>query len=227
MDKLNNLNKLNDFKIYSVEDKEFLEFGRVIHFNSKSRLIEKLSAFPIGDSGCVYEAGRDEFEDDDIKKELSPYFGCMDLQIGYCSGANSELGAMEWHDCNEVNVAIKDCILFLGSINDFDEQNRFDTAKAKAFYFKEGQAIVVNARTLHYAPAKVSDEGFSIIVALEKGTNLDLEESDKVAISNSNDEIVHFLTNKNKYLITHKDLDALVQDGVSANVIGKNLVVKY
>ncbi|MBK5200276.1 MAG: DUF4867 family protein [Spirochaetaceae bacterium] len=227
MDKFKELSKLNNFKIYGVEDSEFIPYGRIIDFPSKSLLIEKLSTFKISSTGCTYEASRAELEIAKAIDEISPYFGCMDIQIGYCSGANSELGAMEWHDCNEVNVAIKDCILFLGSINDFDKNNHFDTSKAKAFYFKQGQAVVVNARTLHYAPAKVSDEGFSIIVALEKGTNLDLSANDKLAIEKTYDEFTHFLANKNKYLITHKELKDLVDNGIKPYVVGENLKVKY
>lgn len=227
MTKLEELNKLNNFKIYSVKDSEFIHYGRVIDFPSKELLIEKLSAFKIQSSGCMYEASRKELELENTIAEIAPYFGCMDIQIGYCNGSNSVLGAMEWHDCNEVNVALTDCILFLGLITDFDINNHFDTSKAKAFYLKKGQAILVNARTLHYAPAKVIDEGFSIIVALEKGTNLELSSKDKFAIAKTNDIFTQFLANKNKYLITHKELKDLINNGIKPYVVGENLKVKY
>ena len=71
--------------------------------------------------------------------------------------------------------------------------------------------------TLHYCPCQTSDNGFSIVVLLPKGTNTPLEEviDDKLVVM------------KNKWLICHKDSKSDVEKGVYPGIYGVNHKINY
>ena len=122
------------------------------------------------------------------------------------------LGALEWHKCSEVNIAVTDLILLLGDVRDIEEGNKYNSAKVKAFRVKKGQAIEVYATTLHFCPIETDKSGFGCVVGLLKGTNTDLEFA-------SEDKL---LFRKNKWIMAHNDNQALLNRGVVGGIYGEN-----
>ncbi len=199
-------------KIYSVNDKEFAQFGRVLDINT-AEIIAVADKIEKPAEGSIYEAGRDDFEALPIKDEIQEAcFGCMDTQLGYCYGHSHQLNALEWHTCSEVNVAVNDLILLLGDRRDLEEGNRFNSANVKAFRLSRGEAIEVYATTLHFCPIEVEKSGFGCVVGLLKGTNTPIEKpaSDPLIFRN------------NKWIIAHEDNTALIERGVVAGIYGEN-----
>ena len=74
-------------KIYSIHDKEFLQYGEVAecpffgHFEAQSQKIA------VPETGCSYMAGVPAFETEETLLYYRKLFGDMDVQIGYCWGA--------------------------------------------------------------------------------------------------------------------------------------------
>lgn len=199
-------------KIYSVNDKEFAQFGRVLDINT-AEIIAVADKIEKPAEGSIYEAGRDDFEALPIKDEIQEAcFGCMDTQLGYCYGHSHQLNALEWHTCSEVNVAVNDLILLLGDRRDLEEGNRFNSANVKAFRLSRGEAIEVYATTLHFCPIEVEKSGFGCVVGLLKGTNTPLEKP----ASNP------LIFRNNKWIIAHEDNTALIERGVVAGIYGEN-----
>ena len=213
------LNKLREknpnFKIYSVNDKEFNEFGRVLKLDSAS-LIEKAEAIEKPEAGIVYTASVPELEADGIFQTLQDdYYGQLPIQVGICLGHSSRLNALEWHTASEINVAITPLVLMLGRRQDMVD-GKFDSADVKMFYLEKGEAVEVYATSMHYAPCKVEDSGFSCIVVLPKGTNtaLDKKGEDKT------------LRAKNKWLIAHVENERLISGGAAVGIFGENYELK-
>lgn len=199
-------------KIYSVNDKEFNRFGKVLNLDT-AEIVRVGEGVAMPESGSAYIASLDAFECLKIKQTIqNECFGGIDAQIGYCYGFNDTLNALEWHKCSEINVAVTDIILLLGDIRDLENGNRYDSSKVKAFRVKKGEAIEVYATTLHYCPIQTSDDGFGCVVALIKDTNTPLE-------SKSDDKL---LFAKNKWLISHVDNESLIKKGAFAGVYGEN-----
>lgn len=199
-------------KIYSVNDAEFKQFGRVINLDA-DELIKTAEKIPLPDSGASYKASVDEFEKLAIKETIKDnYFGGMPTQIGYCWGHSNQMNALEWHTCSEINIGITDLILLLGDVRDIEDGNQYNSDNVKAFKLKKGEAIEVYATTLHYCPIEVSKDGFGCIVGLLEGTNtaLDTPVEDKRIFA------------KNKWLIAHNDNKALIDRGACAGIYGPN-----
>ena len=97
------------------------------------------------------------------------------------------------------------------------KDNTIDTSKFKAFYVPQGTVLECYATTLHYGPCQVEEQGFGWIVALPKGTNTELE-------GEYEDKL---LWAKNKWLISHVENKALVEQGAVAGVTGINFKIKY
>ena len=199
-------------KIYSVHDKEFKQFGRIVDVDV-TELLSVAQKVEMPESGSKYEPSLEEFEKLEIKKYFqSEIFGQMPMQLGFCWGYNDTMNALEWHTCSELNVATDDLILLLGDIRDIEDE-RYDSSKIKAFELKKGETIEVYATTLHFCPIhKDAKKGFGCVVGLGTGTNtlLDTEKKDK------------FLFKKNKWLIAHEDNADLISHGVVGAIFGKN-----
>lgn len=199
-------------KIYSVHDKEFKQFGRVIDVDV-TELLAVAKKIEMPENGSKYEPSLEEFEKLEIKQYFqSEIFGQMPMQLGFCWGYNDTMNALEWHTCSEINVATDDLILLLGDIRDIEDE-RYDSSKIMAFELKKGETIEVYATTLHFCPIhKDAKVGFGSVVGLGKGTNtpLDTDKKDK------------FLFKKNKWLIAHEDNADLISRGVVGAIFGEN-----
>jgi len=205
--------------IKKIEDIEFKKYGQVLKNYDCEELIKKMKTTPLPND-VIYEPSIDELENLKIAEELRiREFGELPIQIGYCNGNNYLLNAVEYHRSSEINVAVTDLILILGSEQDIEKDYSYDTAKMEAFMIPAGTIIEVYATTLHYAPCNVNDDGFKCVVVLPRDTNLQL----KSQIKKSGEDMLLFA--RNKWLIGHKDTN-LGEQGAFIGLKGQNISIK-
>ena len=208
-------------KIYSVNDPEFREYGRVINNVDFTELVEAMKKTPLPE-GVVYEPSVAELEALPVYEALSTTtYGEMPIQIGYCNGHNSKLNALEYHRDSEINVAATDAILMLGLMKDVQPDFTYDTANVKAFLVPAGTAVEVFATTLHYAPCGVDGNGFQVAIVLPKGTNYPLKNARPRAVGTTTDNEDCLITATNKWLIGHAE--GGLDEGSFLGLVGKNL----
>lgn len=94
----------------------------------------------------------------------------MPIEVGTCSGQNLKLTGVEYHQGSETIIAITDCILILGRLQDVDKYT-YDTSLMEYFYIHEGECLELYSTTLHYAPCQIDQTGFAIICILVRDTN--------------------------------------------------------
>lgn len=205
--------------IKKVTDSEFRKYGRILKNYDCSEIIEKMKNTPLPND-VIYEPSIKELEELKINEDLTEReFGGLPIQIGYCNGNNYMLNAVEYHRSSEINIAVTDLILLIGSQQDINDDFSYDTAKIEAFLVPAGTIIEVYATTLHYAPCNADKEGFKCVVVLPKDTNLPLEKE----VEKSGEDALLFA--KNKWLIGHKDTD-LGGQGAFIGLIGENISLK-
>ena len=205
--------------IKSVTDKAFKKYGQVLKNYDCTEIIEKMKSTPLPDD-VIYEPSIEELEKLSIAKELQDReYGELPIQIGYCNGNNYMLNAVEYHRSSEINIAVTDLILLIGSQQDIEDDYSYDTAKIEAFKVPAGTIIEVCATTLHYAPCNANENGFRCVVVLPRDTNLPLENE----ISKSGEDALLFA--RNKWLIGHKDTD-LGEQGAFIGLKGENISLK-
>lgn len=205
--------------IKSVFDKEFKKYGQVLKNYDCSEIIERMKSTPLP-SDVIYEPSIKELEELEIAKELrDKEFGELPIQIGYCNGNNYLLNAVEYHRTSEINIAVTDLILLLGSQQDINDDYTYDTSKIEAFKVPAGTAIEAYGTTLHYAPCNANEDGFKCVVVLPRDTNLPLENS----VEKVNEDALLFA--RNKWLIGHKDTN-LESQGAFIGLVGENISIK-
>lgn len=203
-------------KIYNVTDKEFAEYGKVITGYDVNEIVETLDKKTPSPEGVEYVAEEPLLQGLSINKIIGNIlFGGMPYQMGYCNGKNTKLNCLEYHRDSEFNLGSTDFILLLAKMSDIVDY-KFDTSKVKAFYVKKGQLVEVYATTLHYAPCSAKKrEGFKVLVALPKGTNVGKAE----ATGKFFEDKLLFATNK--WLIAHQSASE-VKDGAYVGLVGEN-----
>lgn len=202
-------------KIYSVEDPEFAEYGRILDAGCLSSLSKALAAQPIPENGNHYEASIDELESVECMNYFQEtVFGQMPIQAGYCNGHGYTLNAFEYHKCSEVNFSTTGLVLLL-ALPRYLKDGKIDSSNTAAFYLPAGIAVEIYPLVMHFAPCRVKESGFNCLVVLEKGTNSTIELSGKDPL----------LWMKNKWLTCHKDSP---QAGLGAfqGVSGENITLK-
>lgn len=188
-------------QIQKVTDASFKKYGRVLtgEYNVDA-LIEKMQQMPCPDDAVVYVPSEKELEALPVMKDFTDsLYGGLPIQIGYCNGNNHLLNAVEYHRSSEINVAATDLILLIGSEQDIEEDDTYDTANIEAFLVPKGTVIDVYATTLHYAPCSVDGANFRCVVVLPKDTNLDL------VVKPEGVKEDKLLVARNKWLIAHPD----------------------
>ena len=203
-------------KIYSVNDPEFREYGRVVTGYDLTELLEGMMKTPCPE-GTIYVPGDPELEKLAVSKQLEKaMYGFIPIQVGYCNGHNHKLNALEYHRSSEINIGATDFYLILGRQADVTDEYTFDTSTCKVFYAPKGTAVEVFATSLHYAPCNTGDNGFRVVIVLPRGTNYDLEEA------HAGGEDAH-LTAKNKWLIGHPE--GGLPEGSPMGLIGENITI--
>ena len=201
-------------QIHSVHEAVFASYGRFIE-DDTTEICAAAEKLPFPEEGSRYMAAEASLEATEFAKRLrEEYCGQLDEQVGICYGHSNRLNALEWHTCNEFNVAVRPLVLLLAKRGDMDEKGRLDAAKVKAFYLAQGEMIEVYSDTLHFCPCEVTTDGFSSIVGLQRDTNLPLQ-----------DRKQELLWARNKWLIAHEDNAPLVARGAVPGIYGENWTI--
>lgn len=205
-------------KIYSVFDKEFAPYGKVIEGFDVSELISAMEKIALPESGVAYEPAIPSLEActavfDDMRDHV---YGGMPVQLGMCWGHNTKLNCLEYHRDSEINIGTGDFILLVAKADDIVDW-KLDTSKVMAFKAPAGALVEVYATTLHYAPCHVSaSEGFRVAIVLPRGTNTQKPEYQPKSFEDT------ILTARNKWLIAHADADE-AKNGAYVGLVGENI----
>lgn len=211
-------------KVKQVTDTSFRKYGKIltgIDFSEIYNVLEEMD-YP---EDVEYAASFGPLEEPEFRQKLSnTLYGELSVEIGYCSGHNKMLNALEYHRSSEVNVAVTDIILLLGHQSDITEDFTYDTAQLEAFFVPAGTAVELYATTLHYVPigTKENDYAFKMGVVLPFGTNFPLgvtlgAEAEKEKLPEEK-----LLFAKNKWLIAHEESG---EEGAFIGLTGKNISV--
>ena len=124
-------------KIQNVSDAAFKKYGKVITGLDCSDIIAAMAETPCPEN-VVYVPGAESLESCASAKDIAyTLYGGMPVQIGYCNGNNHKLNGLEYHRDSEVNIAVTDLILLIGSEQDI-ENGKYDTSKVEAFLVPAG-----------------------------------------------------------------------------------------
>lgn len=211
-------------KVKQVTDTSFRKYGKIltgIDFSEIYNVLEEMD-YP---EDIEYAASFGPLEEPEFRQKLSnTLYGELSVEIGYCSGHNKMLNALEYHHSSEANVAVTDIILLLGQQSDITEDFTYDTAQLEAFFIPAGTAVELYATTLHYVPigTKENDYAFKMGVVLPFGTNFPLgitlvAEAEKEKLPEEK-----LLFAKNKWLIAHEESG---EEGAFIGLTGKNISV--
>ena len=205
-------------KIYSVNDPEFREFGKVLEGYDTNELIAAMNAVEMPADGVAYEPWIDSLEKCGIFKSLeNNAFGGMPIELGMCWGHNKSLNCLEYHRNSEINIGATDFVLLLAKQEKIID-GVLDTADVKAFRAPAGAVVEVYATSLHYAPCQTEDGGFRVAIVLPRNTNTDLAKGD---IIDSEDKT---LWARNKWLLAHAD-SAEAKLGAYIGLKGENISI--
>ncbi len=217
MTELEKLRALNPkLPLYSVYDAEFQLYGRVLDLGDTEELFAALSETKIPESGNCYVASDKALESVFAMRRIKNVFGGMEIQAGYCNGHGYTLNALEYHKCSEVNFTTSGLVLLLALPQDMNG-GAVDSASVKGFYLPKGTAIEVYPKVLHFAPCRISNDGFRCLVVLEKGVNSPLGETCAPA---SDEDRLLFM--RGKWLLCHPDSPQAKQ-GAFCGISGKNI----
>ena len=211
-------------KVKQVTDTSFRKYGKIltgIDFSEIYNVLEEMD-YP---EDVEYAASFGPLEEPEFRQKLSnTLYGELSVEIGYCSGHNKMLNALEYHRSSEANVAVTDIILLLGHQSDITEDFTYDTAQLEAFFVPAGTAVELYATTLHYVPigTKENDYAFKMGDVLPFGTNFPLgvtlgAEAEKEKLPEEK-----LLFAKNKWLIAHEESG---EEGAFIGLTGKNISV--
>ena len=204
-------------KIYSVLDKEFIPYGKILEGYDTAELVAAMNDIALPAEGTAYEPGIASLEACSIYNDFRDRaYGGMPVQLGMCWGRNTKLNCLEYHKDSEVNIGTDDFILLLALESEI-EDGKIDSSKVKAFKAPAGVPVEVYATTLHYAPCHVdAKKGFRTAVVLPRGTNTYVP-----VISSGNFED-GLLRARNKWLIAHADAPE-ASDGAYVGITGENI----
>ena len=205
--------------IYSVNDPEFIPYGKVIEGLAVDELLEMLDEIaPLPEEGTLYVPEQPELMALDVEADFwDRIYGGMPIQMGWVSGRNTKLNCLEYHRDSEVDLGTEDFILLLGQRAEIEEDGKFDTARVKAFMVPAGVAVELYATTLHFAPCAAGPgQSFKVLVVLPRGTNTAKPEF----IPKCREDM--FMTARNKWLLAHPD-SPQAKKGAAIGLKGPNI----
>lgn len=203
-------------KIYSVLDKEFAPYGKVLTGYDVSGLVKALDEKTPLPDGVEYVMSCADLEYTDAFGVLqNNAYGGMPIQLGYCNGHNTKLNCLEYHRDSELNIGSTDFILLLAKADDIVD-GKLDTSKVMAFKAEKGQVVEVYETSLHYAPCSAKKgEGFKVVIVLPKGTN------GAVPAFTAYNEEDKWMTACNKWLLAHEE-SSEAKSGAYVGLTGVN-----
>ena len=208
-----------DIPIHDVNDPAFLPYGRVLSLKDPETLSAALSECAIPETGNRYIASEPVLENvPEISRFRRIIFGEMPVEAGYCNGRGCRMNAMEYHRCSEVNYTTTGLVLLLALPEQLRDRS-LDSSEIVGFYLPPLTAVEIWPRVLHFAPCRVTADGFNCLVVLERGTNDALEKVDTKA-----DGEEALLWKKNKWLICHPE-SPQASNGAFVGITGENLTI--
>jgi hypothetical protein len=221
------LRRLNaELRFIETEDREFSEYGRAVDFPGLPRLVDRaFDLVPIDLSANRYVASVKELEALEESAPLAEFFGGIAPQVGFVAGPNDRMNGLEYHKSPEILVALTDQALLLGRFEDLGPDFSFDSSKLVCLYVPRGRALELKPLVLHYSPCTVADSGFKSLIALPKGTNEGLP--DNLGIDPTAKGERRLLFSRNKWLIVHREREALIEKGAFPGIRGKNYSIRY
>ncbi|MBP5491686.1 MAG: DUF4867 family protein [Clostridiales bacterium] len=204
-------------KIYSVLDKEFAPYGKVLTGYDTTALLKALDEKTPLPDGVEYVMSCAALEYTDAFGVLqNNAYGGMPIQLGYCNGHNTKLNCLEYHRDSELNIGSTDFILLLAKADDIVD-GKLDTSKVMAFKAEKGQVVEVYETSLHYAPCSAKKgDGFKVVIVLPKGTNGSVP-----ALTAVNEED-KWMTACNKWLLAHEE-SSEAKSGAYVGLTGVNI----
>ena len=135
MDNLQKLQAANPhIQIHTIHEAAFRRYGSVIQEDT-SAFCAAAETIPFPETGSKYVASTPELDEIPAAAKLrEDHCGGLDEQIGLCWGHSNRLNALEWHTCNEFNIAVRELVLLLAKREDLDEDGRLNADKVQAFY---------------------------------------------------------------------------------------------
>lgn len=163
-------------RMYAVTDPLFSEYGRVIEGADTTQLHAALSKTPIPAEGNMYRASEPTLEETDMTAWIKDaVYGRMPIQMGFCNGRGYTMNALEYHKCGEVNYSTTGCLLLMARQSDL-KNGRLHSDDVVGFYLPAGVLVEVRAEVFHFAPCRISEDGFNCLVVLEEGVNAEFTE---------------------------------------------------
>ena len=119
MDNLQKLQAANPhIPIHTIHDAAFRRYGSVIQEDT-SAFCAAAETLPFPEEGSKYVASTPELDEIPAAAKLREiHCGGLDEQIGLCWGHSNQLNALEWHTCNEFNIAVRERVLLLAKRED-------------------------------------------------------------------------------------------------------------
>lgn len=205
-------------EIKNITNDNFRKYGRIVTGIDFSAMLDVMSKKEIPSDVFYTPSDADLEACPEYSVIAERCFGGMPIQIGYCTGDNYKLNALEYHRNSEYNIAATDMILLVGLLSDVEDDFTYDTSKVEAFRVPKGMMVQMYETTLHYAPCTAQEGGFQAIVVLSKDTNTEFTLKDVITPEDK------LLAARNKWLIGHKD--AGLPDGSFIGLKGENISIK-
>ena len=206
-------------RLYSVTDPAFRPYGRILAGDTEA-LKKALETCPIPETGNTYQASVPVLEEVALMQDLKRVvFGDMAIEAGYCNGRGHKLNALEYHKCSEVNFTTTGLVLLLALPGQM-EDGKLDSADVVGFYLPAGVLVEIFPLALHFAPCRVTEDGFRCLVVLEKGTNEALP-----SVNTEAEGEEKLLWMRNKWLTCHPD-SPQKELGAFVGISGENLDLK-
>ena len=218
------MNLLEDLKrknpglpLFSVLDEAFAPYGRVLPVLDPASLGAALAQTKIPETGNCYVASDLILEATaDVRHLAHTVYGGMAVQAGCCNGRGFTLNAEEYHKCSEVNYSTTGLVLLLALPSDIRDRT-LDSSAVVGFYLPPEVMVEIHPLVLHFAPCRVSPEGFNCLVVLTEGTNEPLDHVDAAAPGEEG-----LLWMRNKWLLCHPD-SPQARKGAFVGIKGENL----
>lgn len=205
-----------DYKILSIDDPDFKKYGEVYTKYDISEVKDYMDKnVKISSPSNFYTPSNKDLEKIPAIQEMGKdIYAFMPIEAGECTGQSTNFSAIEYHQGSETNIMLTDVIMVLGQRSTLDTKGEYSPSEdGQIFFVPAGTVVEFYSTTLHYAPIKVHDSGFSIIVILIKGSNEELPADFK----SDNKRIVK----QNKFQLVDSSRKDKIAIGVEVGLTGK------
>ena len=100
------------------------------------------------------------------------------------------------------------------------DDGKLDSRDAVGFYLPAGVLVEIFPLVMHFAPCRISEDGFNCLVVLEKGTNAPLDHVDTSAPGEEK-----LLWMRNKWMTCHPE-SPQKEKGAFVGISGENIALK-